>query len=66
MIKVSLNGEELVVEDGLSLSEFIKLYSFDGSLGVAINMEFISKDSYETTLIKDGDKIDILAPVCGG
>jgi len=66
MIKVSLNGEALTLDSEISVQEFLKQHDFGGSLGVAINMEFISKDNYETTMIKDGDKIDILAPVCGG
>jgi thiamine biosynthesis protein ThiS len=67
MIKVSVNGEIKELEEGLNIRQMIKAlnYKTEG-FAVAVNTTFVSIKSYETTIIKDGDTIDILAPVQGG
>ena len=67
MIKVSINGEIKELEESLNIRQMIKAldYRTEG-FAVAINTTFVSIKSYETTIIKDGDTIDILAPVQGG
>ena len=41
-------------------------YRRDQGFAVAVNMVFVAIDKYDTTTIKEGDAIDILAPVQGG
>ena len=67
MIKVSVNGEIKELPKGLNVSQMIEAlnYKTEG-FAVAINTTFVSIKSYEETIIKDGDTIDILAPVQGG
>jgi len=67
MIKVSVNGEIKELEEGLNINELITAldYKIKG-FAVAVNTSFVSIKNYETTIIKDGDSIDILAPVQGG
>ena len=67
MIKVSVNGEIKELQEGLNVSQMIEAlnYKTEG-FAVAINTTFVSIKSYEETIIKDGDTIDILAPVQGG
>jgi len=67
MIKVSVNGEIKEVEESLNVTQLIKALNYKTpGFAVAINTTFVSIDSYETTIIQDGDTIDILAPVQGG
>jgi sulfur carrier protein len=67
MIRISVNGEIKEVEEGLTITELIKALSYTKEgFAVAINMTFVPIKSYDTTTIKEGDKIDILAPVQGG
>ncbi|SFV65262.1 Sulfur carrier protein ThiS [hydrothermal vent metagenome] len=67
MIKISVNGEIKEIEDNLNVKELIKALDYkQKGFAVAINTTFVSIKSYEKTIIKDGDKIDILAPVQGG
>jgi len=67
MIKISVNGEIKEVQNGLNISELIQALNYTSKgFAVAVNMTFVSIDSYDKTIIKEGDKIDILAPVQGG
>ena len=67
MIKVSVNGEIKELPKGLNVSQMIEALNYKTKgFAVAINTTFVSIKSYEETIIKDGDTIDILAPVQGG
>ncbi|MBO7380888.1 MAG: sulfur carrier protein ThiS [Neisseriaceae bacterium] len=33
---------------------------------VAVNTAFVPKSAYENTMLKDGDKVEIVRPVAGG
>jgi len=67
MIKISVNGELKEVEEHLNVTQLIEALNYKiPGFAVAINTTFVSIDSYETTIIKEGDTIDILAPVQGG
>jgi len=67
MIKISVNGEIKELEREFNISELIEVleYKIKG-FAVAVNMIFVPIAQYENTMIKEGDKIDILAPVQGG
>jgi len=67
MIKISVNGDIKEINENLNIIQLIKAleYKIKG-FAVAINMTFIPIAAYEKTMIKEGDKIDILSPVQGG
>lgn len=67
MIKVSVNGEIQELEDNISVQNMLDILDYRSkTFAVAINTTFISIKQYEDTIIKNGDEIDILAPVQGG
>lgn len=67
MIQVSVNGEMKVLSEGLNVSEMIEALEYKTKgFAVAVNTTFVSIQTYEKTIINDGDTIDILAPVQGG
>jgi len=67
VIKVSINGEIKELEKGLNIRQMIELLEYkQKGFAVAINTTFVSIQNYESTVIKNGDTIDILAPVQGG
>lgn len=64
---ISINGEKKTFEEEqLSVSELLKKLEYKEGFAVALNMTFVLNTTYETTMIKDGDELDILAPVQGG
>jgi len=67
MIKVSVNGEMKDIEENLNVLALIKALNYTTKgFAIAINTTFVSLKSYENTIIQEGDRIDILAPVQGG
>ena len=67
MIKVSVNGEIKELEENLNVKQLIEALEYKTQgFAVAINTTFVPIAKYEETIIKDGDTIDILAPVQGG
>lgn len=67
MIKVSVNGEIKEINENLNVKELIEALEYKTKgFAVAVNTTFVAIDSYEKTMIKKGDAIDILAPVQGG
>ena len=67
MIKVSVNGEIKELENDLNVSEMIEVLEYKvKGFAVAVNTTFVPIAKYNETIIKEGDTIDILAPVQGG
>ena len=67
MIQISVNGEIKDIQEGLNIKEMIEALEYKTKgFAVAVNTTFIAILSYEETIIKAGDTIDILAPVQGG
>ena len=66
-IKVSVNGEIKEISENLNVKELIEALDYrTKGFAVAVNTTFVAIDSYDKTIIKNGDTIDILAPVQGG
>lgn len=67
MIRVSVNGEIKEIEKDLNITQLIEVLEYKTKgFAVAVNTTFVPITSYEMTKIKEGDTIDILAPVQGG
>ncbi|MFT7880546.1 MAG: sulfur carrier protein ThiS [Sulfurimonas sp.] len=64
---ISVNGEKKVFEkEQMSVRELLDTLKYKEGFAVALNTTFILNTTYEQTMIKDGDALDILAPVQGG
>ena len=67
MIKVSVNGEVKELEENLNVCQMIEALEYKvKGFAVAVNTTFVPIAQYDETIIKEGDTIDILAPVQGG
>ena len=67
MIKVSVNGEVKELEENLNVGQMIEALEYKvKGFAVAVNTTFVPIAKYDETIIKEGDTIDILAPVQGG
>jgi sulfur carrier protein len=68
MAKIQVNGNEQEVEASISLIELIKKNDVaqPEMVSVQINGEFVDREEYATTLIKDSDEVDFLYFMGGG
>ncbi len=60
----SLGNETNISISSALLLHFVELQQ--STFAVALNGDFVCKTEYETTMIKNGDSVDILQPIQGG
>lgn len=66
-MKIIVNGETKEFKDSITLLEVIKELNLDGKvMASAINMEIVKQDKWSKTILKDGDKLELLDFVGGG
>ncbi|NEW60615.1 sulfur carrier protein ThiS [Sulfurovum sp. bin170] len=64
---ISVNGEIKEFKgEHISIKELLEEMSYSKGIAVALNETFVLKTKYKETIIKDGDRLDILSPVQGG
>ena len=67
MIEVIVNGKRTSIPQNLNVKEAIKALEYKGKgFSLALNGMFVALATYETTIVRDNDSIEILAPVQGG
>ncbi len=67
MIEVIVNGVRTEVSNEMNVKEVIKELKYrKKGFALALNGTFVALATYETTIIRDNDSIEILAPVQGG
>lgn len=66
IIKVS--GEEKEIQDGVTVTEILVFEKVDqpDMVSVQLNEEFVDRDQFSTTVLKQGDDIDFLYFMGGG
>jgi thiamine biosynthesis protein ThiS len=66
-LKVTINGEEKPLDEGLTLADLIPLLELPAErLAIELNRRIIRRANWEATVIADGDKIEIVHFVGGG
>lgn len=66
-MKITVNGEARLFEDGATLEEIIKRLGIEEKvMAAAVNMEVVKKENWSRYRPKEGDKIELLHFVGGG
>ena len=67
MIEIVVNGEKERLKEETTIKEIVASLGYqEKSFAVAVNGTFVPLKEYEQKMIKNGDVIDILAPMVGG
>lgn len=67
MIEIIVNGEKREINSGLNINQLILELKYEEKwFAIAVNNTFVAIDTYENTIVKNNDRIEILAPVQGG
>ena len=67
MIEIIVNGIRKNVSKEMNVKEIIKELNYtQEGFALALNGTFVAIATYETTMVRDNDSIEILAPVQGG
>jgi sulfur carrier protein len=63
---VTINGEEENVA-GMTVKDYIAHKGYDYTrIAVEINLDILPKSEYATTILKDGDTVEVVSFVGGG
>ena len=66
-MKITVNGREMEVADGLSVEALLAHLAVKREFtAVAVNREVTPKSAYEATMLRDGDRVEIVRPMGGG
>tara|TARA_Y100000814_G_C12086933_1_gene318707 strand:+ start:25 stop:225 length:201 start_codon:yes stop_codon:yes gene_type:complete len=66
-LKLSINGETKNFTNSMNLSKLLEVLKIQiNGVAVAINMEIVSRNKYDATILNDGDEIEIVRAVGGG
>ena len=67
-MKIIVNQKEMEIEEDISLQKFIDnfLTNKPKFFAVSVNGKIIHKNNWQTHILKEGDKIDIVSVFQGG
>jgi len=66
-VKVIINGDEKEFEKDIKLLEVLEKLDLVGKvMAAAVNMEIVKQDTWQSYILKDGDKLELLDFVGGG
>ena len=66
-MNIIINGQEKQFKDATTLGNILKELSLEGKvMAAAVNMDIVKQDSWDTHILKDGDKVELLDFVGGG
>lgn len=64
---MTVNGKEIVLQEKIALKDFLEQQGYDiKRVAVEINGEIVSRAKFESHMLCDGDKIEIVNFVGGG
>ncbi len=64
---ITVNGENRTLENPVSVTEYLKPCNYiPVQVVVELNEEIIKRENYDTTVLKDGDVVEILHFMGGG
>jgi len=67
MKMITVNGNQVEWEEGLTISQLLKKMNFTfHMLVIKINGTLIKKDSYETAVVPDGADVSVIHLISGG
>jgi len=66
-LRLSINGEIKTFTNSINLSKLLEILNIQiNGVAVAINMEIVSRNKYNETILNDEDEIEIVRAVGGG
>lgn len=64
---VTINGEQRQLSSGLNLIQLLQELKINhATVAVELNLTIIPRGQYDHTILKDGDKLEIISLVGGG
>jgi sulfur carrier protein len=66
-LDVILNGEPKTIKTESSISDLIQLLALgEARIAVELNLEIVPRSEHSTTVLKDGDALEVVHAIGGG
>ena len=66
-MKIILNGEHIILERAVNISNLLEKYSLDKrKIAVERNLEIVPRSNFEEVFVDEGDNIEIIHFIGGG
>jgi thiamine biosynthesis protein ThiS len=65
-MQLVVNGEVAIVPEGLTVAGLVRHLGIDGPVAVERNVDVIPRAEHESTVLVEGDKVEIVHFVGGG
>lgn len=66
-MNVTVNGDRVELADGLSVAALVATRAPDARrIAVAVNADVVPRSAWPSTVLREGDAIEVLAAVAGG
>lgn len=69
-MKVLINAQPVELSPGATVAGAVahqqSAHGLTGPFAVAVNLQFVPRAQYDQTPLREGDRIEIIAPVTGG
>ena len=66
-MRIQLNGEPFELDDGASIADLIARLELSGRrLAVELNLEIVPRSQHATTILSDGDRVEVVHAIGGG
>jgi len=67
MINIEFNGAQEEVEDSSTVAHLLRLLKIESRFcAVELNLEIVPKEQYDSRVLLDGDKLEVVTLVGGG
>tara|TARA_Y100000588_G_scaffold375002_1_gene450838 strand:+ start:181 stop:384 length:204 start_codon:yes stop_codon:yes gene_type:complete len=66
-VQLTINGEKRVIKESKNLADLIKELDIKApNFAIALNQQVVPRSKYDSTSIKENDKVEIVHAVGGG
>ena len=66
-MQIQLNGERYELPEGVSVADLLQRLELIGRrLAVEVNRDIVSRSQHATTILADGDQVEIVHAIGGG
>jgi sulfur carrier protein len=66
-LRIRLNGEDIDLPDGSTIGTLLAGLSLPGGpVAVEVNREIVRRQDHETSILRDGDRVEVVTLVGGG
>lgn len=67
MVKIRLNGKDFLLDEGSTVAGLLKRLGLSGDrVAVELNMEVVPKAEHPATVMREGDRVEVVHFVGGG